>query len=111
MKTETRVYGGDPNLIHVPDGTRAELGRAAALWLERAMRMGAENRTLSERAMQRLCAGCFMVVGFDMLVTLADDNGQSRTELARCMMNAFQKLLDNPENGMTEEITVLLDPC
>ena len=109
--TDTRVYGGDPNLIHVPDGTRDRLGQATALWLERAMRMGAENRTLEERATQRLCAGCYMVVGFDMMIHLADDNGQSRTELARCMINAFTKLLADPDSGTSEEITVLLDPC
>ena len=47
---------------------------------------------------------------FDMLLTLADENGQSRTELARCMINAFTKLLNNPDGGLTEEIDVLLDP-
>lgn len=108
--TEGRVYGGNPNLLHVPDGTRANLGHLLAAFLEGQMRTNAENRTEREKETQLLCPGCYMVVGFDMMIVLADENGQSRKELARCMMNAFKRLYDNPDGGLTEEITVLLDP-
>ncbi|MGN6819230.1 MAG: hypothetical protein ACTHJR_11240 [Sphingomonas sp.] len=107
--TEGRVYGGDPNLIHVPDGTRAELGKAMAKKLDMAMREGAENRTVGQRLYQALCPGCYMVVGFDMLVTLANQNGQSLNQLADSMIGAFEQLKVNPE--LIEEIFIKLDPC
>lgn len=109
--TEGRVYGGDPGLIHVPDGKRADLGKALATDLDRLMRVGAQGRTLHEASTQPLCPGCYMVVGFDMLVTLADRNGQSRVELANSMIRAFEKLRDDPHGeGLIEEIIVELDP-
>lgn len=108
--TEGRVYGGNPDLLHVPDGQRAALGHLVAAFLEGQMRENAENRTDRQKEMQPLCPGCYSVVAFDMLVVLADDNGQSRRELARCMINAFQKLYDNPESGLTEEMRILIDP-
>ncbi|MCR5870655.1 MULTISPECIES: hypothetical protein [unclassified Sphingomonas] len=109
--TEGRVYGGDPNLIHVPDGKRADLGKALATDLDHLMRVGARGRTLHQASTQPLCPGCYMIVGFDMLVTLADRNGQSRTELANSMIRAFEHLRDNPEGpGLVEEIAVVLDP-
>lgn len=109
--TDGRVYGGVPSLIHIPDGHRGDLGAALATDLDRMMRVGAVNRTQHERAAQRLCPGCYMIVGFNMLIALADRNGQPRRELARSMIRAFEKLEANPEAGMTEEIDVILDPC
>jgi hypothetical protein len=110
--TEGRVYGGDPNLIHIDDGKRADMGLRLASILDGKMREEySGERTLGQRVMQSLCPGCYMIAAFDMLLTLADSNGQSRTELARSMRNAFQNLLNNPEQGLTEEIEVLLDPC
>jgi len=106
-----RVYGGDPNLIHVPDGQRTHIGYLLEAFLSGTMRQGAENRTDRERETQNLCPGCYMVVGFDMLVALADNNGQSRKELARSMRDAFQHLLDCPDDGCIEEIHIELDPC
>lgn len=114
--TDGRVYGGDPSLIHVKDKTRAEMGRRLAGSLDDEMRYQAFQGGMRTQAeafgenRQKLCPGCYMVVGYDMLLQLADANGQSRTELARSMIGAFQKLLDNPELGLTEEIEVLLDP-
>lgn len=108
--TEGRVYGGNPDLLHVPDGQRANLGHLVSAFLEGQMRENAENRTDRQKEMQLLCVGCTMVVMFNASIVTADDNGQSRKELARCMINAYQKLLDDPEAGLTEEIKVLLDP-
>lgn len=109
--TQDRVYGGDPRLIHVPDGKRAALGKRVARFMDEAMRHGAENRTQFETLTQPLCPGCAMVVAFNMLVYLADNNDQSRTELARSMKIAFEKLERNPSQLMIEEIEVQLDPC
>lgn len=109
--TDGRVYGGDPSLIHVLDGMREAMGRDLAMMLDMLMRFRAEGRSVDQKIVQKLCPGCYMIVAFDMLIALADDNGQSRTELARCMGNAFSQLLNNPDSGMTEEIYVLLDPC
>lgn len=108
--TDGRVYGGDPNLIHVPDGKRADLGNLAACFVEAEMRKGAENRTHREREMQTLCPGCYMVVGFDMLLRLADDAGQDRRQLAKSMIAAYEKLLENPDQPPLEEIFIQLDP-
>lgn len=108
--TEGRVYGGNPNLLHVADGTRADLGHLMAAFMEGYIREHAENRTDRQKELQKLCPGCYMVVAFNMLLVLARDNNQSTTELARCMRNAFDRLLANPNSGLTEEIEVLLDP-
>ena len=110
--TDGRVYGGDPNLIHIDDGRRADMGlRLAELLSERMRKEYSGERSLEQRADQPLCPGCFMIAGFNMLLTLADENGQSRSELARSMRNAFDALLKNPDMGLTEEIEVMLDPC
>jgi hypothetical protein len=112
MIADTRVYGGKPQLIHIDDGQRAVMGVRIAEHLERRMRDEYQGeRTPAQRVDQDLCPGCYMVAGFNMMLTLADANNQSRTELARSMRNAFDLLLKNPEMGLTEEITVLLDPC
>src|SRR5688572_17757371 len=96
--TEGRVYGGDPNLIHINDGERADMGLRMAEHLDRRMRDEYKGeRTLDQRVDQPLCPGCYMIAMFNMAITLADENGQSRTELARSMRNAFEKLLCNPE--------------
>jgi hypothetical protein len=110
--TNGRVYGGDPNLIHIDDGRRADMGLRLAELLDCRMRTEYKgDRTIEQRVDQPLCPGCYMIAGFNMLLTLADENGQTRTELARSMRNAFDALLKNPEMGLTEEITVMLDPC
>lgn len=105
------VYGGDPDLIHVTDGKRGMAGREMARRLDALMRLNAPDRTQKQSQEQLLCMGCAMIVAFNMLIALADANGQTRTELARTMRNAFDSLLANPDAGMTEEITIILDPC
>ena len=110
--TDGRVYGGDPNLIHIDDGRRADMGLRLAEHLDMRMRMEySGERTLEQKVDQALCPGCYMIAAFNMLLTLADENKQSRTSMARTMIGAFEKLLENPEQGLTEEIEVMLDPC
>lgn len=113
--TEGRVYGGDANLIHVADGNRANVGAQMATMLDMTMRVDAvndERRTLDQATAQQLCPGCYMIVGFNMLVTLAEENEQSLSELGRTMAAAFTMLADQTETGQgfhPEEITVILD--
>lgn len=109
--TDGRVYGGDPNLIHSADGTRAGTGNALASRLSEDLRRsayGRGDRTREEALSQPLCPGCYMVIGFNMLRELAVCNGQPLEELGRTMAAAFQELANNPELGM-ESIDVLLD--
>lgn len=112
--TDGRVYGGDCDLIHVADGQRAQLGRDMAYILGQQMRRDAFNRgdrTLIQAAEQSLCPGCYMVVGFDMMVTLARQNGQSLRELGRTMAQAFAFLAecDESDADCIESIHVILD--
>lgn len=112
--TDGRVYGGDCDLIHVADGKRAALGSAMAFTLENQMRKDAftrGDRTAAQATNQPLCPGCYMVVGFDMLVTLARQNGQSLQELGRTMAQAFTQLAecDNPDEACIESIHVVID--
>ncbi len=108
--TDGRVYGGDPGLIHVPDGQRGYLAAKAATYIDREMRLGAIGRTREERWSQPLCPGCYMVVGFNMLVDLARRNGQPLSELGRTMSAAFKKLELDQSPLAIEEIEVKLDP-
>lgn len=107
-----RVYGGDPTLIHIKDGGRKQVGDWLADFMDRTMREQAYEkglRTWEESQNQKLCPGCYMVAGYDMLVTLAERNGQDLQELARSMIGAFQHLLDHTDHPFTEEISVILD--
>lgn len=110
--TQGRVYGGDPNLIHAADGTRAGMGRELAERLSLEMRADAlarGDRTIEQASEQAICPGCYMVIGFNMLRELALQNGQSWAELGRTMAAAFGKLT---EDGVdVESIDVLLDPA
>lgn len=101
-----RVYGGDPNLVHIPDGTRRDVGRKMAYDLTLAMLQGSETATYGKA----LCPGCYMIAGFNMLVTLARENGQNVRELALSMAHAFDKLASAGDYSVTEEIEVMLDP-
>lgn len=117
--TEGRVYGGDCNLVHVPDGKRTEVGVAVADVITTMIRAEARaiNAKISSRTndgntrMMSLCPGCYMIVGLNALVELARRNGQSRRELALTMAQAFQKLAEcEPgDEACIEEITVVLD--
>lgn len=114
------VYRGDPALIHVSDGKRAEAGQAVAKFVDKAMRQNAQGRDAEQiwgdfngggPRKQALCPGCYMVVLYDAAIALADANGQSRRELAASLSEAFAKLAADPSLGYSEEIHVLLDPC
>lgn len=111
--TEGRVYGGNPSLIHVKDGTRAQLGAYVAGQLDVEMRFRAameSERTIEQALRQKLCPGCYMVVLFNAAVQLAQANGQSLTELGNSMSAAFKALAEGGPEAI-EEIEVLLDPC
>lgn len=113
-KEDERVYGGDCNLIHVEDGKRTELGARVANYLDVVMRHDAwERRARSRREIesQPLCPGCYMVVGFNAMLTLARANGQSVSELGRTMSAAFKRLEEcGDDAACIEEIEVMLDP-
>lgn len=113
--TDGRIYGGDCELVHVADKERTQMGEYVAVHIEDLIRDAAyENgsRTCNQSRTQRLCPGCYMVVGFNALVTLATDNRQSMRELGLTMAKAFQKLADCPPDQLEkciEEIQVVLD--
>lgn len=112
--TDGRVYGGDAVLIHVADGRRAAAGRDVARYIDREMRDQAYRRgarTMDDAATQALCPGCYMIVGFNAMVELARQNGQSFRELGRTMAAAFAKLAECGDDAeCIEEINVILDP-
>lgn len=106
--TEGRIYGGDPNLIHIADGMRTDFGYASAEIVDDWMRMESQEPEYRKESL-KLCPGCYMIAGFNQLCFLAAQNGQSLTELGRTMAAAFQKLADGAK-PFTEEINVILDP-
>jgi hypothetical protein len=106
--TDGRVYGGDCDLIHIPDGRRAEFGQRMAALLEVMMRANAENRTEEQRLNQLLCPGCFMVAVFNMATELARANGQPFSELGKSMAKAFAELAEGGTDRI-EHIIVELD--
>jgi hypothetical protein len=109
--TNGRVYGGDPNLIHVPDGRRREAGRMAGKAIDFIMRQITESFPWPQRRFKLLCPGCYMVVLFNAAVWLAKQNGQPLTELGNSLGSAFLLLAANPTDEGIEEIEVQLDPC
>lgn len=107
--TNGRVYGGDENLVHIADGTRAKMGMELALMLDQMMRAEAlanGSRTDTDAMDQALCPGCYMVALFDAALALARMNGQDVRELGRTMAAQFDKLAHG-EDGMIEEIEVI----
>lgn len=116
--TKGRIYGGDPNLIHVTDGTRRHVGKLIATHLSTQMRSAArynKQRTLEQRRTQKLCPGCYMVVGFNQMIHLARANDQSIRELALTMASAFANLALCADDDLDaqalciEEIEVLIE--
>lgn len=109
--TGGRVYGGDPDLVHIKDGQRQEFGRAIAYTLERRMRYAATEAGHDSAWEKPLCPGCYMVALFNAAVTLAKENGQPFSELGRTMSEAFAKLATCPDDdpACIEEIAVKLD--
>lgn len=110
--TQGRVYGGDPNLVHIADGQRRAMGELMATLLDARMR--GEDAREGIREWRALCAGCYQVAAFNMLVTLAQRNGQSLTELGRTMAAAFARLEADGDKATSasglEEIACLIDP-
>lgn len=112
--TQGRAYGGDCELVHVADGQRAAMGRNVAVVLDSFMRAAAEAngmRSAEDAYTQDLCPGCYMIVAFNMLVCLAEENDQNLQELACTMARAFAKLAEGGKTAARmEEIEVILDP-
>jgi hypothetical protein len=115
-----RVYGGDPELVHIPDGQRADVGHELAKEADAIIRefgIAKAGKSLKNYYDKPICPGCYMVAGFNMLVVLAQKNGQSLTELGNTMSRAFGKLaecgelLDSNAMACIEEIEVILDPA
>lgn len=107
-----RVYGGDCDLIHVEDGQRQNMGKEMAFFLDATMRERAVMRGArgeQEAAKQDLCPGCYMIVGYNALIELAEQNGQSKRELGMSMATVFKALAEGIEFNH-EEIAVILDP-
>lgn len=110
--TDGRVYGGDPALIHVPDGQRKSAGELAAQAIDLIMRRLSDRVPWPQRASKLLCPGCYMIVLFNAAVYLAQRNGQPLSELGATMARAFSKLASAPmSEALLEEIEVVLDPC
>ena len=104
---QSRVYGGDKNLVHIKDGTRREVGINVADFLESEILERAANEGKNIDGL--ICPGCSMIALFNAALVTAQRNGQSVTELANTMATAFNKLAANPQSGLTEEIEVILD--
>ena len=103
--TDGRVYGGDDNLLHLPDGKRAHYGREVADFVDSTFRWlnGGDHE-------RRLCPGCYMVAIYDAAVALAQRNGQDFRELGRSLSQAFARLADEqPANPYIEHIEVACD--
>lgn len=105
------VYRGDCDLVHIADGQRVVMGQRLADTLDFWMRREADPNSNWMKPTP-LCPGCYMVAGFDMLVALAEQNGQSLSELGRTMAAAFRELEECKDYGLAcrESIRVLIDP-
>ena len=103
--TNGRTYGGDENLIHVPDGFRGAYGKRVADFVDQIMREGAEGRTPEEIEAQALCPGCYMVVMFNASLYLAARSGQHPAELSATLGMAYAELGRRLE--LIEEITLV----
>lgn len=103
--TDGRTYGGDPNLVHIPDHHRKDLARAVADTLASEMRFSAKvNNTKSDGD---LCPGCYMIAVFDMAIHLAKDTGQDVRELGHTLSKAFADLAAKGEYTLTEEMLII----
>lgn len=97
-----RVYGGDPQFVHIADGERQHVGALVADYLDGLMRALSMDRNAKEK---RLCPGCYMIALYNAALTLAERNGQSRAELCRSMAGAFAALASD-DTYNREEIHV-----
>lgn len=111
--TDGRVYGGDCDLIHVPDGTRATHGKQAADFIDRNMRQAAFTsgmRTKAQSETQDLCPGCYMVVLVNTALELAKRTGQSTREMGKALSAAFELIAAcDGDPDCIEEIRIRLD--
>lgn len=93
--TNGRMFGGDCDLIHVPNGTRKIHGKQAADFIDRNMRQAAfvsGNRTKHQSETQDLCPGCYSIVLFNAAVELAKRSGFSHRDLGRTLAAAFSAM-------------------
>lgn len=109
--TAGRTYGGDPNLIHIPDHHRVDVGRSIADVLESEMRLlgtlGVGHDAKPATSDDPLCPGCYMIALFDAAVILAERTGQNVQELGASMAQLFTKLAKEGKYQPTEEMTVV----
>lgn len=96
--TEGRIYGGDPNLLHIPDGTRGAFGQEISDFVTKRLREMNNGRT------DPLCPGCYMIALMNAGVILARENGQNITELRDSLSNAFSTL--NLDDDLNEEMII-----
>lgn len=119
----SKVYRGNPALVHIPDGQRAGVGKELARHLDYLIRDRAidadESPDYSKFAgivdgTTPLCPGCYMVAIFNCAIASARANGQSLTELGNSLGDAFKALAqDGSHEESLESIVVQLDsdPC
>jgi hypothetical protein len=113
------IYAGDPRLIHIANGQRAEVGELTSLFMERVIRYEAHKsgaRPFETSRDLTLCPGCYMMAAFDMLIALAQRNGQPLEELGSVMSQAFKTLQvaatygESYDSLLRDKIDAIVDP-
>lgn len=107
--TDGRTYGGDPNLVHIPDHHRKDVGSAVADYLDNTMRLIAITNQGFDYIKREnpLCPGCYMIALIDAALVLARRYGQDERELARSIGEAFAKFAVDPTADLIEELHVV----
>lgn len=100
-----RVYGGDPGLVHLADGTRGSFGQRVASFIDAEMR--AQSAAGPDAA---LCPGCYMVAIVATAMTLADRYGQPMNELGRSLAYAFTQVAELSDAAMELPEEILIAP-
>lgn len=91
-----KVYWQDDNLVHVEDQWQ-DYGHRMAAKLEIAMRDANGIEGWEGFEMKPLCPACYMLIGYNMLVALAQRNGQRLVELKESMSRLFSDMdLNSP---------------
>jgi len=105
-----RTYGGDPDLIHIPDQHRADTGLSIANMIDAEMRLiatlGVGHPAEPMGSDKPLCPGCYMIALFDAAVVLAERYGQPVTELGDSLGDLFYKLAREGKYRPTEEMFI-----
>lgn len=94
------VYRGREDKCHIDRNGHDEMGQRMSDLLtirQRAQAIARGDFTEEEAWNTPLCPGCYMEVGFWMMIALAKANGQSLRELGRTMAQGFAMLADNPD--------------